>query len=232
MADFDRERGELHIKVLYAGPAKAGRTTSLEVLAREGTKHGRTLMCQLDQAPLEHVQLGLGRVFGRYTAFVHAVAVPSGAALDPTHRYVVRSCDAIVFVADADPQRVQDNLRALTSLEADLRREGRGRGAVPIVFQWNKRDRGQDGAAAERRVGLVGSHPVVETVATRGEGVTAAFQRACLPAIRSAGEHHGLGTRRVPRPAGTSGAPSSAAAEPHALGRLLARARALFRSPA
>lgn len=233
MADFDRAEGELHVKVLYAGPARSGKSTSIRVLAQEAARHGRTIgnlpvASNASGGLMERLQVCLGRVFGRYTAYVHVVIAPSGAALEPTHRHLLRTCDAVVFVADANASRDQDNRRALAILEADLKREGRDWRSIPLVIQWNKRDQADAGADGPRR-SFAGTHPVVDTVATRTAGVIAAFQRACLPAVRRAGDAHGLALRRgpaAPEPVVvTADAPASGS---HVIGRLFDRARALF----
>lgn len=240
MADFDRAEGELHVKVLYAGPARSGKSTSVQVLAREAAKNGRAVgsmpvASNSSGALMERLQVCLGRVFGgRYTAYVHVVVAPSGAALDPTHRHLLRTCDAVVFVADANPARSHENLRALALLDADLKREGRDRRALPFVVQWNKRDLAdvEDDAVARRA--FAAGEPAVETVATRGVGVIAAFQRACLPAVRQGGDAHGLAPRRVEAEPVAAGAtlasddPRRSKTGTRGLGRLFDRARALF----
>lgn len=201
MADFDRDRGELHLKVIYAGPPRSGKSRSIEALFRAAAKHGRTAEVGCDSAQtgelVEHVQLRLGRVFGRHTAVAKVVALPSGDTLDATARLLLRSADAVVFVADATPERRQENARALEALDGAMRREGRDLWSLPLVFQWNKRDLA-DAPGAERG-GLANGRPCFESQATRGDGVVTAFQRVCLPALRNAGELHGIapGSRRV-----------------------------------
>lgn len=246
MADYDRERGELHLKVLYAGPPGSGKTSSLEVIRRTAAKHGRAQPPDARYAPelLEHVQLELGRVFGRHAAVAHLVALPGGRVLDPTTHHLLRTADAIVFVADATPGRAEDNARALSALEADLRREGRHLWDLPLVFQWNKRDRLQ--RQAPEAPALCRGRPCVPSQATRGEGVVTAFQRVCLPALRAAGDEHELSpTRRLPRPRpprdprdpvaaaadDVEGEPTSGddPSRTRVFARLLGRARAIFK---
>ncbi len=249
MADYDRERGELHLKVLYAGPSGSGKSTSLEVIGRTAAKHGRTQAPDTRYVPelLEHVQLELGRVFGRHAAVAHVIALPGGKVLDPTVQHLLRTADAIVFVADATPGRAEDNARALAALEADLRREGRDLWAMPLAFQWNKRDllqrRPPDAPA------LCRGRPCTPSHAARGEGVITTFQRVCLPALRAAGEEHDLSpTRRVRRLGAQRGDPRDAVgaalaevvrdheapseedgSRTRVFARLLGRARSIFR---
>lgn len=246
MADFDRERRELHLQVLYAGPPGSGKSTSLEVIRRAAAKHGRAQPPDAGDAPaLEHVQLALGRVFGRHTAVAHLFAPSGGRVLDPTARRLLRSADAVVFVADATPGRAEDNARALSALEAELRREGRDLWDLPLVFQWNKRDLLQ--RRAPDAPPLCRGRPCIPTLALKGEGVVTAFQRVCLPALRAAGEEHDIApTRRTARPRSQRDPrdPVAAAVDeleresvsvgadaprPPVLARLLGRARAMFR---
>lgn len=261
MADYDHDRGELHLKVIYAGPPRSGKSRSLEALFRAAAKHGRTAEVDCSGAArgelVEHVELRLGRVFGRHTAVAHVVVLPAGDALDSTTRLLLRSADAVVFVADATPERREDNARALEALDGALRREGRDLWSLPLVFQWNKRDLGPERPGAERG-GLARGRPCFDSLATRGDGVVTAFQRVCLPALRNAGELHGIapGSRRVvasekaltatcvddlprhapspfhvePRPAGDQAAAVATAEPPRTrvITRLLDRARAIF----
>jgi mutual gliding-motility protein MglA len=199
MADYDRDRGELHLKVIYAGPPGSGKSRSLEALFRAAAKHGRTteVDCDAKVELVEHVQMRLGRVFGRHNAVAHVVVLPAGETLDATSRLLMRSADGVVFVADATPARHEDNARALEDLDEAMRREGRDLWSMPLVFQWNKRDLGE--ASGSDRGALSRGRPCYDSQATRGDGVVTAFQRVCLPALRNAGETHGIapGSRRV-----------------------------------
>lgn len=238
MAEYDRERGDLHLRVLYVGPPRSGKSSSLEVIGRTAARHGRTQPPDARYAPelLEHVQLELGRVFGRHGAIAHVIAVPGGRVLDATTRHLLRTADAIVFVADATPGRAEDNARALSALEDDLLREGRALWDLPLVFQWNKRDllqRHPSGSPA-----LCRGRPCIPSQAARGEGVMTAFQRVCLPALRAAGDEHQLSPRRPaqrdPVAAGVDATERDQVAEDSArdtrvLARLLGRAKAMFR---
>lgn len=233
MADHDRERDELHLKVIYAGPRGAGKSASLQAIAKMATRHGRAVdPPQAAQAAglVEHVQLQLGRVFGRHTAFAHVLALPAGGALAPTTRLLLRSADAVVFVADASPGRERDNAQALEHLEAALRREGRDLWSLPLAFQWNKRDLGDPSLGPADKPRLCRGRPFVSTRADRGDGVVTVFQRVCLPALRRAGEAHGLapGARAAGAPRPAEAAEAVDPARPHVLGRLFERARAMF----
>jgi hypothetical protein len=234
MSDFDRARGALHLKIVYAGPARAGKSTSLGIVARAAARHGRAeTAVSRGEAPglLEQLTLRLGRAFGPHSAFAHLEVLPSGAALEPTQRALLRAADAIVFVGDASPGRAGDNAAALEALDEELRREGRDLWALPLVFQWNKRDL-TGGPPPSGPDSISRGRPVIETLAVRGDGVVTALQRVCLPALRRAGQEHGL----LPRPAGAEAGFSSAPApDPddrptRGLARLIDAARGLLRA--
>ncbi|MCO5167409.1 MAG: hypothetical protein M9894_13755 [Planctomycetes bacterium] len=239
MADYDRERSELHLKVIYAGARGAGKSASLQTIARTASRHGKVVEPpEASQAAglVEHVQLKLGRVFGRHTAFAHVLALPGGA-LAPTTRLLLRSADAVVFVVDASPGRDRDNAQALEALEAALRREGRDLWSLPLAFQWNKRDRVTGAVGPADKPRLCRGRPFVSTRADRGDGVVTVFQRVCLPALRRAGEAHGLvaGARAVaslPSARAEAAAAAEDPARPRVFGRLFERARAMFARPA
>jgi mutual gliding-motility protein MglA len=52
----------------------------------------------------------------------------------------LRQADAIVFVADSQMDRQNDNLQALQNLETSLRQNGSSIESLPMVIQYNKRD--------------------------------------------------------------------------------------------
>jgi signal recognition particle receptor subunit beta len=48
--------------------------------------------------------------------------------------------DGVVFVADSQVDRMEDNIDSLKSLDANLRDQGYDIRTIPLVIQYNKRD--------------------------------------------------------------------------------------------
>ena len=135
---------EILCKVVYYGPARGGKTTNLQWIHRSlpdgrrpdlmslATENDRTLF--FDFLPLD-----LGEISGFRIRF-QLYTVPGQRYYGPTRRLVLRGADGVVFVADSEPHREQDNRDSLASLYAELEGNGRERSELPVVFQYNKQD--------------------------------------------------------------------------------------------
>jgi signal recognition particle receptor subunit beta len=53
---------------------------------------------------------------------------------------VLQGVDGVVFVADSDASRLDDNIAALADLKTLLAEHGYDYESIPLVMQWNKRD--------------------------------------------------------------------------------------------
>ena len=167
---------EITLKIVYYGPALSGKTTNLEYIhaktnpAMRGelvslkTREDRTICFNFLQVGLGQIR-GLGPKFNLYTA--------PGQMCDISGRkLVLQNADGIVFVADSQAGRLQENLDSLTDLEQNLGELGGALAAVPFVVQLNKRDL-PDALTVERlrRELNCNGAPLFEAVATHGVGV-------------------------------------------------------------
>ena len=85
---------------------------------------------------------------------------------------MLQGVDGIVFVADSQAEKMEDNLESLENLKANLIEYGRDIESIPIVFQWNKRDLPTALSLEEMQVKMNQQNaPVFEAVAATGEGV-------------------------------------------------------------
>lgn len=174
MARIDPERGHLVVQLVYDGPAQAGKTTSVRALARSlGTQvvsgeeaEGRTLYFDW----LDYV----GGLFEGMPIRCQIVSAPGQAVLEGRRRRLLESADAVVFVADSQPERMAENLRSYTILREIASRE---QIAVGIVMQANKRDVPDAMPLDALRDALGGpvSLAITESIAERGEGVRETF---------------------------------------------------------
>lgn len=192
MAQFNRARREIALKIVYYGPGLSGKTTNLEQLHGRYPQAQRGKLVKLD-TELERTLFfdyfpgSLGTVRD-YRVRVDYFTVPGQSYYNITRRTVLSGADGVVFVADSDPQREQANITALANLEENLAHHGVALADVPVVFQWNKRD-----VAGALPVGLLEETvndrgaPSFEAVAIRGEGVwetERAILKAALKAVR------------------------------------------------
>ncbi len=135
---------EITFKVVYCGTPMGGKTTNLAHihsrlddtvrgdLVSLATANDRTLF--FDFLPLEAPRIaGYRSKFQLYT-------VPGQVVYNATRQLVLRGADGIVFVADSQLGRLEENLACLHGIETGLRQLGSSLASVPTVFQYNKRD--------------------------------------------------------------------------------------------
>jgi len=167
---------EINAKIVYYGPGLCGKTTNLERIyeavpaANKGkmismkTKADRTLF--FDFLPLE-----LGDVGGFRTRLM-LYTVPGQVFYNATRKLVLKGVDALVFVADSERGKMQENRESLDNLRENLEAYGLDLDEIPLVFQYNKRDLPSIYTREELDQGLLrGDRPVVEAAAAKGEGV-------------------------------------------------------------
>jgi len=145
MAIINQATKELQVKVVYYGPAMGGKTTNLVKVheniqtAQEtgklvslATSSDRTLF--FDFLPIEAVAIkGFKTKFQLYT-------VPGQVIYNTTRQLVLRGVDGIVFVADSQYEKMQENVESFANLEDNLRTLKMNMADIPYVLQYNKRD--------------------------------------------------------------------------------------------
>jgi len=182
MAVYNYAGGEVNIKVVYYGPGLSGKTTNLEFmyskLPRENkgkmvsmkTRTDRTLF--FDFLPIEVGRIGdLDVRFLLYT-------VPGQVYYNATRKLVLKGVDAVVFVADSSPDKLNDDKESLQNLEENLNEIGLTLKEVPWVMQYNKRDVPQcmSKELLDTELNTDWKAPVFEAVATTGSGVYETFE--------------------------------------------------------
>jgi signal recognition particle receptor subunit beta len=96
------------------------------------TSSDRTLF--FDFLPIEAVAIkGYKTKFQLYT-------VPGQVIYNTTRQLVLRGVDGIVFVADSQYEKMQDNVQSFANLEENLRSLNLNIADIPYVLQYNKRD--------------------------------------------------------------------------------------------
>jgi signal recognition particle receptor subunit beta len=66
--------------------------------------------------------------------------VPGQVYDNSTRKLVLRGADGVVFVADSNPAKMEENLESLRQPRGRLREQGRTLAEIPHVIQFNKRD--------------------------------------------------------------------------------------------
>ncbi|MHA1460293.1 MAG: GTP-binding protein [Promethearchaeota archaeon] len=184
----------LQFKVVYWGPGESGKTTNYFRLREKfdavklnrgysiETTDGRTLW--QDSVRLSFY-LNLAEI--KYNIITQIVTATGQERFLSTREYVLDGADGVVFVADSDPQKMEQNKRSfreLTSFTQDQQ--------IPYVIQLNKRDldKAISIKAFKKELGLPqfeeyedGTLVVYPTVAVEGESVRICFEDLMVQVI-------------------------------------------------
>ena len=144
MALVHHDTGEVQYKVVYCGPPEGGKTTNLQHIHRRldsrwrgdmvsiATEQNRTI--SFDFLPVNAMKVG------PYQARFQLYTVPGQKVMRETRKAVLAGADAIVFVADSDPDRLESNITAWQDTKACLKENRIDPTSLPCIFQFNKRD--------------------------------------------------------------------------------------------
>ena len=167
---------EINCKIVYYGPGLSGKTTNLETIHTKipGDRRGEltSIATEGDRTLFfDFMPLDLGKIAGMQTRF-HLYTVPGQVYYNATRKLVLQGVDGIIFVADSQQGKMQENIESLHNLEENLKEYGVELSSVPFVVQYNKRDLPNIIPTEELEAKLnVYNAPSFEAVAITGEGV-------------------------------------------------------------
>ena len=142
MAQLDSTLRRVVLKVVYYGPAGAGKTANLKSLAAQlrDRHRGRLLSPDCDGGPTHFFDLlPVSLICAGTRVVLRLLSVPGDHMHTSTRRLVLRGADAVVFVADGT-QDADANEAALGDLRTNLRDSGLLPESLPLVVQINKSD--------------------------------------------------------------------------------------------
>jgi signal recognition particle receptor subunit beta len=127
----------------------------------------------------------LGDIGGVRTR-IEMVSAPGAPEQAPTRKQLLDEVDGIVFVVDAQRDRIEENVASLDELRKALADYARSIEQVPLVVQYNKRDLTDPYALEElhRRLGLDNA-TVFEAIATEGSGLLQTLSTISKKVIRT-----------------------------------------------
>jgi small GTP-binding protein len=140
---------EVQIKIVYYGPALAGKTTSLQYLAKRLNVQVTDMPLAGDKDRTVFFEFApLTQKFGIWNVKFNFFTLPGQPRFSKTRALVLRGVHGIVYVADSQYQAAEENLGMLADLQDRLEEDGQvleglssqKEGVVPIVLFYNKRD--------------------------------------------------------------------------------------------
>src|SRR5260370_13262600 len=176
MSLINMAKREINCKIVYYGMGLSGKTTNLlyihQTVRRQDvgemvsidTETERTLY--FDLLPLE-----LGKIHGFKIRF-QLYTVPGQILYQQTRISVLKGADCVIFVADSQASKLQENIESWNELQEQLRRMNKDINDFPLVMQWNKRDLHDTLPVSVLKQYLNLYHvPSFESVAVTGKGV-------------------------------------------------------------
>jgi signal recognition particle receptor subunit beta len=167
---------EVNCKIVYYGPGLGGKTTNIQYVYQKTSSDNKGRMVTLNTENertlfFDFLPLELGEIRGFKTRF-HLYTVPGQIFYESSRKLILRGVDGVVFVADSQVEKMEQNLESLESLKSNLIEQGYDVHKLPIVIQWNKRDLPNITPVKEMSKKLnQNSYPEFEAIATQGEGV-------------------------------------------------------------
>jgi hypothetical protein len=146
MALINQATKEIQLKIVYYGPPQGGKTTNLERVHAEvdappdtkgkltslATNSDRTLF--FDFLPLET------SVIRGYKTKFQLFTVPGQVIYNTTRQLVLRGVDGLVFVADSQYEKMEENVQTFANMIQNLETLNLSLENIPYVLQYNKRD--------------------------------------------------------------------------------------------
>ena len=167
---------EIHCKVVYYGPSLGGKTTNIQWVYQQTADDQKSKLIALNTDIertlfFDFLPLNVGDIRGFKTRF-HLYTVPGQVVYDASRKLILKGLDGVIFVADSQAERMDENLEALKNLERNLEQQGYDIREIPLVMQYNKRDLTNVSSLAEMRSALnFYNAPEVESCASEGKGV-------------------------------------------------------------
>ena len=139
---------EITCKIVYYGPGRSGKTTNLQYVYGRvpESRRGRmvSLATQTDRTLFfDFLPIDLGVISGFNTRF-QIYTVTGQVYYNATRQLVLQGADGVVFVADSQARRFEENLESLQNLQGNLLQQGIDVRQFPVVIQYNKQDLPRD----------------------------------------------------------------------------------------
>ena len=167
---------EISCKIVYYGPGLSGKTTNLQYVHQKvpGKTKGELISLATDADRtlyFDFLPINLGAIQGFATKF-QLYTVPGQVYYNATRKLVLRGVDGLVFVADSQRAKMDENIESLNNLYENIKEYGFEANELPLVVQYNKRDLPEIMSIEELQVALnPRGLPYFEASAVNGTGV-------------------------------------------------------------
>ncbi|UCD95144.1 MAG: GTPase [Candidatus Zixiibacteriota bacterium] len=144
MVSINYATREVTCKIVYYGPGLSGKTTNLQYIHDKvpaGTKGKMiSLATEADRTLyFDFLPINIGKISG-FAAKFQLYTVPGQVYYNATRKLVLRGADGLVFVADSQADKMDENIESLNNMRENLAEYGYDADEMPVVLQYNKRD--------------------------------------------------------------------------------------------
>ncbi|MEO0136507.1 MAG: GTPase domain-containing protein [candidate division WOR-3 bacterium] len=185
MALINYASREINCKIVYYGPGLGGKTTNIKYIYTKLNPEIKgkliSLATELDRTLFfDFLPVDLGTIKGFKTRF-HLYTVPGQVFYNASRKLILKGVDGIVFVADSQIERFEENIESFQNMEDNLRTYNISIDKIPIVIQYNKRDLPNITSVEELQKVLNPQlkYPYFEAVAVQGIGVFETLKEVC-----------------------------------------------------
>lgn len=188
MALINLAAREINYKIVYYGCGLCGKTTNIQYIYRRVNPEARGRLVSIateEERTLyfDFLPLSLGTVKGLRTRF-HLYTVPGQSFYNASRKLVLQGVDGIVFVADSQVSRLDENVDSYLNLWENLMSQGEEPSKLGTVLQMNKRDLSAIFSVSDLNDLLNHTDsPVVEACALTGMGVFETLKTVCKQVI-------------------------------------------------
>src|SRR5213592_3568551 len=144
MSIINYASSEIQFKIVYYGPALCGKTTNLGYIHNRINPQNRGDLISLATAAdrtlfFDFLPLNAVVIKGFVTKF-QLYTVPGQVIYNATRQLVLRSVDGVIFVADSQWEKMEENVESFKNLGENLGQHNISVDDVPLVLEYNKRD--------------------------------------------------------------------------------------------
>jgi len=135
---------EVTCKIVYYGPGLSGKTTNLIYVHKKTPSNTKgkliSLATEADRTLyFDFLPINIGTISG-FAAKFQLYTVPGQVYYNATRKLVLRGVDGLVFVADSQADKMDENIESLNNMKENIKEYGYDFDDMPIVIQYNKCD--------------------------------------------------------------------------------------------
>ena len=129
MVQINFAQKQVSAKIVYYGPGMSGKTTNLEVVHQRAPENNKGELTSISTDGdrtlfFDFMPLDLGTVAGMRTSF-QIYTVPGQVYYNSTRKLVLQGVDGVIFVADSDGEKMQENIESYENLIENLAEYGK-----------------------------------------------------------------------------------------------------------